>query len=77
MPKLPVLSLKAVAKILVQKGFELNRIKGSHHIFIRQSDKRVVVIPFHQKELPKGTLISILRQADLTKDEINNILRKK
>lgn len=48
MPKLPVLSPKRIVKILEQKGFELNRIKGSHHIFIRPSDKRVVVVPFHK-----------------------------
>ena len=77
MPKLPVLSPKAIAKILVKEGFELNRIKGSHHIFVRKSDKRIAVVPFHQKDLPKGTLLAILRQAGLTRDEINDILRKK
>lgn len=33
MPKLPILDAKEAEKILFSLGFELLRIKGSHHIY--------------------------------------------
>jgi predicted RNA binding protein YcfA (HicA-like mRNA interferase family) len=32
-----------------------------------------VVIPVHKKDLPKGTLMEILKQAGIKKDELNDI----
>jgi len=29
-----------------------------------------VVVPFHKKDLPKGTLLEILRQAGISKEEL-------
>ena len=70
MPKLPVLSAKKIIKVLIKKGFVLDRIKGSHHIYYHPETKKRVVIPMHKKELPKGTLIEILKQAGISKDEL-------
>jgi predicted RNA binding protein YcfA (HicA-like mRNA interferase family) len=32
------------------------------------------VIPMHKKELPKGTLLEILKQAGISKEELENLL---
>jgi hypothetical protein len=32
--------------------------------------RRMVVVPFHKKDLPKGTLLEILRQAGFSREEI-------
>jgi len=65
--KLPRLSGREVIKILVKLGFETVRQRGSH-VFIRHSDGRTTVIPNH-KEIDKGTLLEIIRQAGLTRNE--------
>lgn len=74
MPKLPVLTPKKLVKILLKLNFQLDHKTGSHFIFYRVSDKRRVVIPFHTKDLPKGTILSILRQAGITKEELEKYL---
>lgn len=70
MPKLPVLSSSDVIRILERKGFIFDRIKGSHHIYFKPDTLRRVVIPHHKKDLPKGTLHEILKQAGLTSEDI-------
>lgn len=68
--KLPRLSGREVIKILSKKGFKVARQKGSHIILVRESEngKRGVVVPNH-KEVDKGTLLEIIRQAGLTREE--------
>jgi predicted RNA binding protein YcfA (HicA-like mRNA interferase family) len=55
-------------------GFYLKRIKGSHHIYYNESTKRLVVVPVHHKEIPKGTLLEILRQTGLSKEELDEVI---
>ena len=70
MPKLPSLNPKNIINILKNNGFVLDRTKGSHHIYYHPESKRRVIIPFHRKDLPKGTLMEIIRQAGFRKDDI-------
>lgn len=70
MPKLPALTSKDIIDLLLKKGFVLDRTKGSHHLFYNPVTKKRVVIPYHKKDLPKGTLIEILRQAGISKKEL-------
>ena len=71
MTKLPRLSGKKVIKILEKIGFEAVRQKGSH-IFLRHKDGRTTVVPNH-KEIDKGTLLEILRQTKLTREDFMNL----
>lgn len=77
MPKLPVLSGKDVIKLLTKLGFEHVRTTGSHAI-LRKEDKEkgkiVVPVPLH-KELAKGTLLSIINQVGLTREEFLDLLK--
>ena len=70
MTRLPVLSGSDLVKILSKAGFQFVRQKGSHIILVKftESKKRAVVVPNH-KEIDRGTLSEIIRQAGLTKDE--------
>lgn len=70
MPKLPVLTPQDVIKILENKGFILDRAKGSHYIFYRPITKRRVIVPYHKNDLPKGTLLAILNQAGISKEDL-------
>lgn len=70
MPKLPALTAKKVIAILKQRGFLLDHSTGSHFIFYHPETKRRVTVPYHSKDLPKGTLLSILKQAGINRKEI-------
>ncbi|RLI76891.1 hypothetical protein DRP07_12705 [Archaeoglobales archaeon] len=61
-------------KVLKKKGFVLDRVKGSHHIYYHPETRRRVVVPLHKKDLPKGTLLEILKQAGISKDELKSLL---
>jgi len=75
MPKLPVLTPQKVIKILAAKGFILDRTKGSHQVYFHPETKRMAVVPFHKKDLPQGTLLEILRQAGINREELSELLR--
>ncbi|HEY9245819.1 MAG TPA: type II toxin-antitoxin system HicA family toxin [Candidatus Methanoperedens sp.] len=61
-------------KVLERKGFVLDRVKGSHNIYYHPEMKRRVIVPLHKRDLPKGTLIEILKQADISKEELGTLL---
>lgn len=74
MSKLRVLTPKQLIKILEKLGFQLDHSTGSHFIFYEPKNKRRAVVPVHAKDLPKGTMISILKQAGITKEELEKHL---
>jgi predicted RNA binding protein YcfA (HicA-like mRNA interferase family) len=65
MPKLPALTPDKVIKLLLRNGFELDHQTGSHRVYYNSKTKKRVVVPYHKQDLPKGTLLSILKQADI------------
>jgi len=69
-PKLSSLTSQKVIKILERNGFVLDRTKGSHRIYYHSESKRRVIMPYHKKDLPKGTLMEILKQAGISKEEL-------
>ncbi|MBI5191494.1 MAG: type II toxin-antitoxin system HicA family toxin [Nitrospirae bacterium] len=77
-PKLPVVSSREVIAALMKAGFidAPKRGKGSHRAFCKDDGGRVrlVIVP-ERKEIPKGTILSILEQAGLTKDDIIELLK--
>jgi len=73
MPKLPSLTPRKVIKILERKGFVLDRVKGSHHIYYHPDTKRRAIVPLHKKDLPTGTLLSILKQAGIEREELEQL----
>lgn len=46
-------------------GWVLDRINGSHHIFVKPDEPQPIVIPHPRKDLAVGTLNKILKQAGL------------
>ena len=59
-------------KFLTKKGFEVYSRKGSQVKLISIQRNTKTIIPLHG-EISKGTLNSILRQAKLTEEEINEL----
>jgi predicted RNA binding protein YcfA (HicA-like mRNA interferase family) len=69
-PKLPSLSSRELIAILKKKGFVLERQSGSHAVFIHPKGRRTTV-PIHGKrDLGKGLLHQIMRDADLSTDDL-------
>ncbi|MEK6981648.1 MAG: type II toxin-antitoxin system HicA family toxin [Candidatus Micrarchaeota archaeon] len=68
--KLPIVSGLEVIKILGKLGFRQLDQTGSHVIMFREDEKGKFrpVVPLH-RELAIGTLLSIIKQANLTRDE--------
>jgi len=75
MPKLPSINSKKLIKILGSLGFKLDHSTGSHFIFYSPETRKRAVIPYHVKDLPKGTTMNILREAGITKKEVEDLLK--
>ena len=72
--KLPAVTGKDVVRALKRAEFEAVRVKGSHH-FMRHEDGRTTVVPVHAGEaLGPGLLSKIMRDAELTRDELRALL---
>ena len=71
---LPRVSGQEVVVALAKLGYKKDRQKGSH-IVLRQVayPHRRLVVPNH-KEVAKGTLRAIIKQAGLTVEEFNELL---
>jgi predicted RNA binding protein YcfA (HicA-like mRNA interferase family) len=63
-PSFPVVSGREVVRALAKVGFFKVGQRGSH-VKLRNEAGRTVIVPMH-RELARGTLRSILRQADVT-----------
>jgi predicted RNA binding protein YcfA (HicA-like mRNA interferase family) len=62
---------KMLCKIVERNGWELKRISGSHHIYIKDCIDAILSIPVHSnRDLPIGTLRSIMKDAELTEDDL-------
>ena len=73
MGKLPVLSGEELVSLLEKNGFLVVRQRGSH-ISLQKGHYRTVV-PLHD-ELAKGTLLAILKQCGLSREELGNMIGK-
>ncbi|MBC7785438.1 MAG: type II toxin-antitoxin system HicA family toxin [Burkholderiales bacterium] len=58
------MSSREIISRLNREGWFLHRTSGSHHIFKHpQKPDALVVVPHPKKDMPKGTLASIMRSA--------------
>ena len=70
MPKLPARTPKQILVSLKRNGFELDYVTGSHHVFLHPISRRRVTVALHAKDMPKGTLRAILKQAGLAAGDL-------
>jgi predicted RNA binding protein YcfA (HicA-like mRNA interferase family) len=73
MSKLPRVSGRECVGALTRSGFYLKRQVGSHMILRRDDPFSQVVVPDH-RELDRGTLRAIIRQAGLSVEEFIGLL---
>lgn len=71
--RLPVVSGAKLIDVLQKLGWEVARQRGSH-VRLKHQDRAVsLVVPLH-RELKRGTLNGILRDAGLSRDELREQL---
>ena len=74
MTKLPRPSGKELVAALGKIGFEVIRIRGSHH-YLRHADGRATVVPVHPGEtVGPGLMTKILRDCELAREDIEPLL---
>ncbi len=71
-PSLPILSGREVVRALTKAGFAEVSQRGSH-VKLRNTAGRTAIVPLH-RELARGTLRSILRQAGLEVEALIDLL---
>jgi len=73
MSKLPVVSGRELVRALQKLGFQFDRQKGSHMMIFRENPPTTLSVPDH-RELDRGTIRALLRQAGVTPDEFGKLL---
>ena len=74
MTTFPSITGSNLIRALRKFGFEVMRKKGSHH-FLQHKDGRCTVVPIHRGEtIGRGLLARILRDCEITKDELQKKL---
>ena len=74
MTKLPRPTGKDLVALLGKLGFEVVRIRGSHH-YLRHADGRATLVPVHAGEtVGPGLMSKILRDCELTREDIEPLL---
>jgi predicted RNA binding protein YcfA (HicA-like mRNA interferase family) len=71
--RLPVVSGAQLIKALERRGWQVARQRGSHVLLKHPERTRSLTVPLH-KELKRGTLAGIIRDAGLTVEELRELL---
>jgi predicted RNA binding protein YcfA (HicA-like mRNA interferase family) len=72
--RLPRLTAREIIRVLEQRGFVFSRSEGSHLVY-KNAARRRVIVSFHAgKILHPKLLLDILRNADITVDELKKEL---
>lgn len=75
MPKLPRLTGQQVITVLRKSGFEVLRVKGSHH-FLSHPDGRRTVVPVHRGEtIGPGLMLKIIRDCEMEREAFLKLLK--
>jgi len=74
MTRLPRVTGHQIIAALHKVGFEVIRVRGSHHI-LRHPDGRQTVVPVHRGEaIGPGLMSEILRDCEITREELLELL---
>jgi len=64
-------SPKYLIRLLEENGYFFKRAKGSHRVYYNPITNNTVIVPVHgAKDIKKGTLLAILKQAGIDKTEL-------
>ncbi|HEV2198897.1 MAG TPA: type II toxin-antitoxin system HicA family toxin [Bryobacteraceae bacterium] len=73
--RLPALKPRDVLRVLERAGFVVHHVTGSHYVLKHPGKTgQRVTLPWHNKDLKRGTLRSVIEQAGYTTDEFEELL---
>ena len=65
------ISGKRFCKVVEDHGWELQRVRGSHHIYARPGSPTILTIPVHgNRDLRTGTLGKLLRDSGIEEADL-------
>jgi len=75
MPKLPQVKGDRLVNALRKANWYVDRIHGSH-VIMRNEDKpgTKIIVPIHGKSVKAGTLSNIVKKAELSIEELKELL---
>ena len=74
MARLPAISGKDLIRVLARYGFVAQRQTGNH-VLLEHKDGRITTVPVHaNRDLPKGTLRGILRDIEITPEQLREMM---
>ena len=76
MPSLPVISGREARRAFEREGWAFDRQKGSHMMLTKPGARMTLSIPDH-RELDRGLLRSLIRDAGMSVDEFHALLMTK
>ncbi|MEX0800650.1 MAG: type II toxin-antitoxin system HicA family toxin [Dehalococcoidia bacterium] len=72
--RLPSATPAEVIRALERAGWEVHRQRGSHVSLKKQGVAYIVTVPMHRRDVPRGTLAGIIKDAGMTIDEFVDLL---
>lgn len=72
--KLPRLTAKELIRVLERKGWEYDRSRGSHHIYVHVATRRTLSVPVARRVMSIGTLSRLLKDAEISREELRELL---
>jgi predicted RNA binding protein YcfA (HicA-like mRNA interferase family) len=75
MRELPAIRPRQLIRALERAGFFVHHVRGSHH-YLRHAEKPglLITVPVHNRDLKRGTLRAILRQAGISPDDLPDLV---
>ena len=75
MTGLPIVAPRQLIRALERAGLFIHHVRGSHY-YLRHPEKPglLVTVPYHSRDLKRGTLRSILRQAEISVSDFVDLL---
>jgi predicted RNA binding protein YcfA (HicA-like mRNA interferase family) len=67
-PPTPRLTFRQIERILRRHDFSLDHVRGSHHYYVNDAGRIVLVARHGNKVIPLGTMRSIMKQSGLPDD---------
>jgi predicted RNA binding protein YcfA (HicA-like mRNA interferase family) len=71
--KLPRLTAKELIRVLERKGWEYDRSRGNHHIYVHVATRRTLSVPMARRVMSIGTLSRLLKDAEISREELRKL----
>jgi len=72
--RLPAITPRQMVRALQRAGFVIDRQTGSHLILRHPQTRRKVTAPQHNRDMRRGLMLALIRQAGLTPEEFAELL---